>query len=144
MAKPVQNNSHQTKRVGVINPTLIGAAFLGICILIAGLNIGGGLRKLSKTVAETTFSDTNTVTIPDDISMGAKNYMTEKEAAEYLNLTPEKIEAMISGGEITEYVRTESGCSISVKVLDEWFDNEAYNTKIRNNTVSSPDSGDES
>lgn len=143
MAKPVQNNSHQTKRSGMINPTLIGAAFLGLCILIAGLNIGGGLRKLNKTISETEFSSTNTVNVPDDISMGVKSYMTEKEAAEYLNLTPEKITSMITSGEITEYVRTESGgYSISVKVLDEWFDNEAYNTKIKNNTVSSPDNED--
>ena len=144
MAKPVQNNSHQTKRVGVINPTLIGAVFLGVCILIAGLNIGGGLRKLSKTLTEVQFSDTNTVNVPGDMSVGQKSYMTVDEAAAYLHLTPDEITSMILGGEITEYVRTESGgYSISVKVLDEWFDNEAYNTKIRNNTVSSPDDKDD-
>ena len=138
MAKPVQNNSHPAKRSGIISPTLIGAVFLGICILIAGLNIGGGLRKLNKTIAEAKFADTNNVNIPtDNMSVGQKNYMTVKEAAAYLNLTTDEIDSMITGGEISEYVRTESGgYSISVKVLDEWFDNEAYNTKIRNNTVS--------
>ena len=137
MAKPVQNNSHPAKRSGIISPTLIGAVFLGICILIAGLNIGGGLRKLNKTITETQFSDINAVNIPSDMFVGQKSYMTVDEAADYLNLTPDEIKSMITGGEISEYVRTESGgYSISVKVLDEWFDNEAYNTKIRNNTVS--------
>ena len=140
MAKPVQNNSHPAKRSGIISPTLIGAVFLGICILIAGLNIGGGLRKLNKTITEANFADTNTVNVPSNMSVGQKNYMTVKEAAAYLNLTTDEIDSMIMGGEISEYVRTESGgYSISVKVLDEWFDNEAYNTKIRNNTVSGGD-----
>lgn len=140
MAKPVQNNSHPAKRSGIISPTLIGAVFLGICILIAGLNIGGGLRKLNKTITEANFADTNTVNVPSNMSVGQKNYMTEEQAAAYLNLTTDEIKSMITGGEISEYVRTESGgYSISVKVLDEWFDNEAYNTKIRNNTVSGGD-----
>lgn len=137
MAKPVQNNSHPAKRGGIISPTLIGAVFLGICILVAGLNIGGGLRKLNKTMTEAKFADTNTVNVPKEMAVGQKNYMTVDEAADYLNLTPDKITSMIMGGEITEYVRIEGGgYSISVKVLDEWFDNEAYNTKIKNNTVS--------
>lgn len=135
MAKPVQNNSHPAKRGGIISPTLIGAVFLGICILIAGLNIGGGLRKLNKTMTEAKFADTNTVNVPKEMAVGQKNYMTVDEAADYLNLTPDKITSMITGGEITEYVRTDEGYSVSVKVLDEWFDNEAYNTKIKNNTV---------
>lgn len=139
MAKPVQNSNHQTKRGGIISPTLIGAVFLGICILIAGLNIGGGLRKLNKTMTEAKFADTNTVNVPEDMSVGQKNYMTVEQAAKYLNVSPDKITSMIADGEIIEYVRTEEGYSISVKVLDEWFDNEAYKTRVKNNTVSGGD-----
>ena len=138
------SNSHQVKRSGgAINPTLIGAVFLGICILIAGLNIGGGLRKLNKTIAETQFSDTNTVSTPSELSVAEKKYLTEKEAAEYLNLSTDRILELISRGEIAEYIKTETGYCISVSVLDSWFDNEAYQMKIKNNSISTSDDDDE-
>lgn len=135
-----RNNSQQARRSGGINPTLIGAFFLGICIFIAGLNIGGAVRKLNKTITEKEFAAVNTVNTPSELSLGEKKYLTEEEAGEYLNLSAEKIVELISKGEINEYIKTDdSGYSISVSVLDAWFDNAAYQTKIKNNSVPEPD-----
>lgn len=138
-----RSNSAPAKRSGGINATFIGAVFLGICILIAGINIGSGVRKLNKTIEATTFASTNTLNIPSDVTMGQKKYMTESEAADYLNITKEKVVNLITSGEITEYVRTETGYSISTSVLDNWFDNEAYQNKLKSN-ASNNDEGDES
>ncbi len=121
-------SSHQSK--SSINGTLVGAVFLGICILIAGLNIGGNIKKLNKTISETTFASSNTYNSPSDINYGQTKYLTTEEAAEYLKLTPEKVKELISSGEITEYVVSEDGYVISVAVLDAWFDNEAYQNKL--------------
>ena len=77
------------------------------------------------------------------MAVGTNNYMTESEAGEYLNLSTEKVIELIANGEITEYVKTDSGYSISVKVLDEWFDNEAYQTKLKYNTALSATEGTE-
>lgn len=141
MAK--QNVSHPTKRMGGINATFIGAVFLGICILIAGINIGGSLRKLNKTLEEKTIASTNNVNVPSEMNIGAKKYLTEAEAGEYLNLPTERIVELIARGEITEYVKTATGYSISVQVLDNWFDNEAYQTKIKSNVSGTGDIGSE-
>lgn len=138
-----RSNSAPAKRSGGINATFIGAVFLGICILIAGINIGSGVRKLNKTIEATTFASTNTLNIPSDVTMGQKKYMTESEAADYLNITKEKVVNLITSGEITEYVRTETGYSISTSVLDNWFDNEAYQNKLKSN-ASNNDESDES
>ncbi|MCH5350142.1 MAG: hypothetical protein J1E40_12515 [Oscillospiraceae bacterium] len=133
------SNSQQVRRTGGINPTVVGAVFLGICILIAGLNIGGGLRKLNKTITDTEFASTSTVNTPSEMTVNQKKYLTEKEAGEYLNLSTDKILELISKGEIAEYVKTETGYSISVTILDAWFDNEAYQMKIKNNSIPEPE-----
>lgn len=138
-----QSNSRPVKRSGGINATFLGAVILGICILIAGLNISGSIKKLNKTVTETQFAATNTLNVPSEMAVGNNNYMTEAEAGEYLNLSTEKIIDLIATGEITEYVKTESGYSISVKVLDEWFDNEAYQTKLKYNASAMPEESTE-
>ena len=138
-----QSNSRPVKRSGGINATFLGAVILGICILIAGLNISGSIKKLNKTVTETQFAATNTLNVPSEMAVGNNSYMTEAEAGEYLNLSTEKIIDLIAAGEITEYVKTESGYSISVKVLDEWFDNEAYQTKLKYNAAAMPEEGSE-
>ncbi len=138
-----QSHSRPVKRSGGINATFLGAVFLGICILIAGLNIGGSIKKLNKTVTETQFAATNNLNVPAEMAVGNNNYMTEAEAGEYLNLSTEKVIELIANGEITEYVKTDSGYSISVKVLDEWFDNEAYQTKLKYNTAFSATEGTE-
>ena len=122
-------SSARGKKRPIIGTTFIGCLVLGICILVAGLNIGGSIKKLNKTINETQFASTNTYNSPSEISLGQKKYLTLNEAAVYLNLTSAKIEELISNGKITEYVRTDNGYTISIKVLDEWFDNEAYQTK---------------
>ena len=133
-----QSNQRPAKRSGGISPTLLAAVFLGICILIAGINIGGGVRKLNKTLEEKQFAPTNTVNVPTDMGISQKKYLTEEKAGEYLNLSTEKITELIKTGEITEYVETATGYSISVTVLDNWFDNEAYQNKLRSNAASEP------
>ena len=138
-----KSQARPVKRSGGINPTFLGAVILGICILIAGLNISGSVKKLNKTISETQFAATNNLTVPTEMAVGNNNYMTESEAGEYLNLSTEKVIELIAKGEITEYVKTDSGYSISVKVLDEWFDNEAYQTKLKYNAASVPEEGNE-
>lgn len=127
-----RNNSVHAKRPSGINATFIGAVFLGICILIAGISIGGGIRKLNKTLEEKQLASQNTVNTPSSMAIGQKKYLNEEEAGEYLHVTKEKIVNLITSGEITEYVRTDEGYSISVSVLDNWFDNAAYENKLRN------------
>ena len=102
MASNRNNNSRPSR--GGINGTLVGAVFLGVCILIAGLNIGGNIKKLNKSLSETTFSDTNTYNVPSDYVKTDKKYYTESEAAEYLNLSTDKIIELINKGEIKKYV----------------------------------------
>lgn len=132
-----RNNQTPPRRSGGINATFIGAVFLGICILIAGINIGGGVRKLNKTIEEKSFVSSNNVDVPSDMNVGQKKYLNEEEAAEYLNVTKEKIVNLINSGEIVEYVKTETGgYSISTVVLDTWFEQEAYQNKLRNNASS--------
>lgn len=139
-----RNNPAPAKRPGGINATFIGAVFLGICIILAGINIGSGVRKLNKTIEEKTFASTNTMNAPSEITMGQKKYLTEDEAAEYLNVTREKIVNLITSGEITEYVKTDTGYSISASVLDNWFDNEAYQNKLRSGASSEDEENSES
>lgn len=124
------SNQNKSSRRSGINCNLIGAIFLGICILIAGINIGGGIRKLNKTMSEKTFADSNTYNVPENMSFGQKKYLTEDEAAEYLNLSREEIINLLTSGEIDEYVRTSTGYSISAEVLDNWFDNAAYQNTL--------------
>jgi hypothetical protein len=124
------SSSHSSNTKSGINSALIGAVFLGICILIAGINIGGGVRKLNKTISEKSFSDVNTYNAADSINYSEKKYLTESEAAEYLNLSTAEIVNLITSGEINEYVKTSDGYSIAVTVLDSWFDNESYQNKL--------------
>lgn len=141
MAK--QNAAPPAKRTG-INISFIGAVFLGICILVAGINIGSGLGKLNKTLEEKQIASSNSVNVPSDMKISEKKYLTEAEAEEYLNLPAGKIADLIKKGEITEYVDTGSGYSISVQVLDNWFDNAAYQTRLRSNASLADDNGSES
>ena len=131
-----RNNSAPAKRSGGINATFIGAVFLGICILIAGINIGGSVRKLNKTIEEKEFAATNTMNAPSELTFGQKKYLTVEEAADYLNITKERVINLITSGEIGEYVKTDTdngGYSISTAVLDKWFDGEAYENKLKSN-----------
>lgn len=126
---------HPVKRTGGINANFIGMVFLGICMLIAGLSVGGSIRKLNKTIEEKNFAASSTVTIPDSMGIAQKKYLSEKDAAEYLNISSEKVVSLITSGDIAEYIRTDTGYSISIDILDQWFDNEAYQTKLRVNAA---------
>ena len=119
--------------------TFLGAVFLGICILIAGLNIGGNLKKLNKTVETKVFSTPSTYNAPSEISYSNPKYLTEDEAGIYLNISTQNVVDLITKGDITEYVKTESGYSISITVLDAWFENEAYQNKLNNNASNAAD-----
>lgn len=137
-----QTNRNRTSGSKMINGSFVGAVFLGICVLISGLSIGGGIRKLNKTLADKSFSNISNVTQPDAMKVSEKKYLTEDEAAAYLNLTSQEIVTLITTGEITEYVKTGTGYSISVTVLDDWFDNESYQNKLAGNSSDSGESSD--
>ena len=129
-------NISRSSGTTMTNGTLPGSILPGTRILISGLSIGGGIRKLNKTMNEKSFASVNNITQPDSMNYSEKKYLTEDEAAEYLNLSTQEIVNLITSGEISEYVKTSSGYSISVNVLDDWFDNESYQNKIAENTVS--------
>ena len=125
-----RNSTQRSSSPKGINGAFLGSIVLGVCILIAGLNIGGGIRKLNTTLTEKNFSDTNSFSAPSDVNYNTSKYLTEEEAAEYLNLSADEFLSLIKSGKITEYVKTSTGYSISVTVLDAWFDNEAYQNKL--------------
>lgn len=140
-----RNNQAPARRSGGINATFIGAVFLGICILIAGINIGGSVRKLNKTIEEKEFASTNTMNSPSELTFGQKKYLTVEEAADYLNITRERVINLITSGEIGEYVKTDTdngGYSISTDVLDKWFDGEAYENKLKSNASGSDENSE--
>ncbi|MCI9408733.1 MAG: helix-turn-helix domain-containing protein [Oscillospiraceae bacterium] len=134
-----QSAQRPAKRSGGINATFIGLVFLGICMLIAGFNIGGNIKKLGKTIEEKSFAAASTFSVPDSMGMTQKKYLNETEAGAYLNISPEKVLSLITSGDIKEYIKTDTGYSVSVDVLDEWFDNESYQTKLKNNSVPGAD-----
>jgi len=137
MASNQNKGSNQNKsRIG-INAAFLGSVFLGLCVIFSGIFVGTSMRKLSKTVEEKSFSNINNVTSPEIFSLSEKKYLTEAQAADYLNLSTQEVVNLITSGEISEYVKTDEGYSIAVKVLDEWFDNEAYQNKLSSGT--SPD-----
>lgn len=132
-------SARPAKKTGGINATFIGLVFLGICMLIAGFNIGGNIKKLGKTIEEKSFAAASTFSVPDSMGMTQKKYLNETEAGEYLNISSEKVVSLITSGDINEYIKTDDGYSIAVDVLDEWFDNEAYQTKLKANAVTAPE-----
>jgi excisionase family DNA binding protein len=119
----------KNRRPPGVSPAFFGGLFLGVCILIAGFNVGGGIKKLNDTIAESLTVTTEAVAPEPDIS--GKKYLSETEAALYLGVPVQKVLELIDDKEITEYVKTDGGYSISVKTLDEWFDNAAYQTKLK-------------
>ena len=70
-------------------------------------------------------------------STADKKYLTETEAAAYLNMPVEEIKAAITKGEIEQYVKTSSGYTISVDQLDTFFGQKAYDTMTSNNSSAS-------
>ncbi|MDE6762434.1 MAG: helix-turn-helix domain-containing protein [Oscillospiraceae bacterium] len=135
-----QSAQRPVKKTGGINANFIGMVFLGICMLVAGLSIGGNIKKLNKTVEEKNFAASSTFSVPDSMGVSQKKYLSERDAAVYLNISSEKVVSLIDSGEISEYIKTDTGgYSIAIEILDEWFDNESYQTKLRANAVSSPE-----
>lgn len=120
-----------------ISGSFIGPIFLGICILIAGVSISGAVKKLSTAVEKQTF--TSTLNSPSSLSVDMngvdKKYLTEAEAAAYLNISSEKVILLITNGEITEYIQTDTGYSIDIDDLDSWFENEVYQKVMEKNAT---------
>lgn len=128
-------NRAQSRGGVKINGSVIGSVFLGICILVGSFKIGGSIKALSTSVDKQTFA--STYSSPSDIKVDMagtdKKYLTLEEAAEYLNISTDKVEALISAGKIKEYVKTDSGYSISIKDLNDWFENEIYEREMQSN-----------
>jgi len=118
-----------------ISGNFIGSLFLGICILIAGISIGGAVKKLSTAVEKQTF--TSTLNSPSALSVDMngtnRKFLTEAEAAAYLNISQDKVVSLITSGEITEYIQTDTGYSIDIDDLDSWFENEVYKRTMEKN-----------
>jgi excisionase family DNA binding protein len=112
---------------------IISSIILGVFLLIAAGSLGAKIDALTEQMKVTVFADTDSFSTPSELTITDKTYMTEVEAAEYLNLTSEKIVSLITSGEIKNYVITPSGYSIAKTALDKWFDNEAYQNEIKAN-----------
>ena len=129
---PQTQKSHRS--VPASGAYMISAVVLGICILIAGLNVGGALRSLNKTIAEKSFE--STYNSPDKITVNGtaeRKYLTQDEAAAYLNITVSDISSAIADGKIEDYIITSNGYSISIAALDDYFESEAYEIKMKKN-----------
>jgi excisionase family DNA binding protein len=62
-----------------------------------------------------------------------RKFLTEAEAAAYLNISQDKVVSLITNGEITEYIQTDTGYSIDIDDLDSWFENEVYKRTMEKN-----------
>jgi excisionase family DNA binding protein len=114
---------------------MISAVILGVFILIAGVNVGSGLKKLTAAVEEKQFSDE--YNSPDNLTVNAaaeKKYLTQSEAAAYLNVSVDDITKAIADKEIKEYIITSDGYSISIESLDDYFAQEAYEIQMKMNS----------
>jgi excisionase family DNA binding protein len=131
--RTTEHGGKAVRHSGLPGERILASIILGIFLLIAAGNLGGKISALNETITKTSFSDTNTYSTPSEFTYTDKMYMTTEEAANYLHMTSTEISALISSGEITEYIRTDSGYVIAKKVLDAWFENEAYQNKLAAN-----------
>ena len=118
--------------------SLLGSVVLGVCIIIAGSTVAGSVKKLTAAVDAQTFA--SSYASPSNLTVSStadKKYLTETEAAAYLNMPVEEIKAAITKGEIEQYVKTSSGYTISVEELDKFFGQKAYDTMTSNNSSAS-------
>ena len=116
--------------------SLLGSVVLGVCIIIA--TVAGSVKKLTAAVEAQTFA--SSYASPSNLTVSStadKKYLTETEAAAYLNMPVEEIKAAITKGEIEQYVKTSSGYTISVEELDKFFGQKAYDTMTSNNSSAS-------
>jgi excisionase family DNA binding protein len=130
MANRNSSGTGRPARISLPGERVIAAIVFGIFLLIAAGNIGKSITALNTTLTEKNFTDSNTYSSPSDITYSEKMYYTEAEAAEYLGITAETVKALITAGEIPEYIRTDAGYVISKTILDEWFENESYQARI--------------
>ena len=117
---------------------LLSSVILGVSIIIAGATVNGSVKKLTAAVEAQTFA--SSYSAPSNITVNntaPKNYFTETEAAAYLNMTVDEIKAAITKKEIKEYVKTSAGYSISKDVLDDYFEQKAYESLNAANSDSS-------
>ena len=107
----------------VARPNNMASAFwLGLCILIAAVILGVNMHGVATSIREAVF--TSPVNIPSSLSVASeeKQYMTQEEAAAYLRLTSGDILAMITNGQVKNYIKSGDGTYIlSKSTLDEWF-----------------------
>ena len=106
---------------------LLSSVILGVSIIISGVSVSGSVKKLTAAVEAQTFA--SSYASPSNITVqnsASKNYFTDTEAAAYLNMTVDEIRAAITKKEIKEYVQTSAGYSISKDVLDDYFEQKAY------------------
>jgi hypothetical protein len=134
-SRTTEHSSKSVRHSGLPGERILASIILGIFLLIAAGNLGGKINALNETISKTSFSDTNTYSTPSELTYTDKMYMNTEEAAEYLHMTPAEVSALITSGEITEYVSVDSGYIIAKTVLDAWFENEAYQNKLAANST---------
>lgn len=114
---------------------LLSAIILGVFILISAIIVGSGLKKLSAALTEQSFSDS--YSSPDTLTVNSpavKKYLTQSEAAAYLNVSESEISKAIADHKIDEYITTSEGYSISIDSLDDYFSDEAYQIQMKLNS----------
>ena len=114
---------------------LLSAIILGVFILISAIIVGSGLKKLSAALTEQSFSDS--YSSPDTLTVNShtvKKYLTQSEAAAYLNVSESDISKAIADHKIDEYITTSEGYSISIESLDDYFSDEAYQIQMKLNS----------
>lgn len=114
---------------------LISAIILGVFILISAIIVSSGFKKLSAALTEQSFSDS--YSSPDTLTVNSpttKKYLTQSEAAAYLNVSESDISKAIADHKIDEYITTSEGYSISIESLDDYFSDEAYQIQMKLNS----------
>ncbi|MBQ4485992.1 MAG: hypothetical protein II936_03175 [Oscillospiraceae bacterium] len=123
---------------GMGGAVVVASLILGICLIIAGSSVSGSVKKLTSAVEAQKFG--SSFSAPSDITVyntAPKQYFTETEAADYLNVTADDIKNAIKSGDIDEYIKTKNGYSISKDELDSYFENAAYNRMVKENSSDS-------
>lgn len=114
---------------------LIGSIILGVFILISAIIVSSGFKKLASALTEQSFSDS--YSSPDTLTVNSpttKKYLTQSEAAAYLNVSESDISKAIADHKIDEYITTSEGYSISIDSLDDYFLDEAYQIQMKLNS----------
>ncbi|MDR0991808.1 MAG: helix-turn-helix domain-containing protein [Ruminococcus sp.] len=132
MGSSNRSQSGGRQRVSLPGERVLAAIIFGIFLLIAAGNIGKSVDALNKTLEAKEFADSNSYNSPSEITYAEKMYYTDAEAAEYLGITQQRVIALVTAGEIPEYIKTDAGYVISKTILDEWFENESYQSRVSN------------